>query len=438
MVRVGAASRIINNEIGAFVQAATHDKVAKSVRDDLEANLLYIDGREEAVLLINCDVAVLESDVIQEVRSAVSDKTGVPPRNILVSCTHTHSGPVVFESNPFRSRDMEWAERLRGWLVEAAVEAVEGARPCRMGWGLGEAKIGYNRRACWADGTHTMGRDTAREDFTGIEGPQDPSHLVLFAEDGKGNVVAVLHNNSCHAVNFYGAEFYSADYPGLARTLLRDVLGPIPVLYLNGGFGDNWPRDLLHPQPPVGGAEGAMRRQAYTLAGETLRLMSRAERCDTPIVRHVCEDLRVPVRLPDPQQVERDRELLAKGRADKDSVPRWELLFAFGRCRLVDCFGDDPVDELPVHAVRIGDLGLGTNPCELYGQFMMDIRRRSPAPLTMFADVTDGYSGYCPTMSALITGGYSGETIHWTRLAADTGYRIVDTASKLLHSLWRS
>jgi len=52
------------------------------------------------------------------------------------------------------------------------------------------ARIGYNRRCCWADGTHTMHGDTRRGDFTGLEGPDDPSHLALFALDASGEPMA--------------------------------------------------------------------------------------------------------------------------------------------------------------------------------------------------------------------------------------------------------
>jgi len=45
-LRVGAASKVINNRLGAWVQGAGVQKKAKTQRDDLEANGLYLsDGR---------------------------------------------------------------------------------------------------------------------------------------------------------------------------------------------------------------------------------------------------------------------------------------------------------------------------------------------------------------------------------------------------------
>jgi len=66
-----------------------------------------------------------------------------------------------------------------------------------------------------------------------------------------------------------------------------------------------------------------------------------------------------------------------------------------------------------------------------------DIKRRSPAKYTGIFGLADGYNGYCPTMSGIIGGGYSGEPIWWTRLSPEGGYLIVDAISELLRSLWK-
>ncbi|MBS3761659.1 MAG: hypothetical protein KGZ25_00010 [Planctomycetes bacterium] len=77
-----------------------------------------------------------------------------------------------------------------------------------------------------------------------------------------------------------------------------------------------------------------------------------------------------------------------------------------------------------------------TQPCELFCQFGLDIKRRSPADCTTVWGCTDGYNGYCPTLPAVMGGGYSGVPLYWSRLAPHTGHQIVDTASRLLYELW--
>jgi len=98
------------------------------------------------------------------------------------------------------------------WLVELARQAVQSARPGKIGWGKGKAQIGFNRRVCWADGTHSMHGDTSRKDIAGLEGPDDPQHLAMFTANSHGKLIAVLYHNTTRPTIFYGAGVYSADF----------------------------------------------------------------------------------------------------------------------------------------------------------------------------------------------------------------------------------
>jgi hypothetical protein len=437
MISVGAAHRVINNEIGAYVQAATHRKRATRIRDDCEANALYLSDGGSSLLLISCDLAALENDAARAARDAVSAVTGIPARCVIIAGTHMHSGPSLVPTCYGKTRDDAYVERLRGWLADLAAEAVAGAQPGRLAWGLGEARIGHNRRCCWADGTHSMHGDTTRADFTGLEGPDDPAHLAIFAQDEAGRPLAVFYNNTTHPTNFYGADFYSADFPGVVRQNLRAALGPVAVLFFNGAFGDISMQNMLDPAWRAETAELRMARIAHLLTGETLRLLYGARFHEAPVLGHAWRDLEVPVRLPDEADVRRARDCLARADAGEE-VPDWDVLFAYGTVLLHERFHGDPVERLAVHAVRIGEVALVTQPCELYCQFGLDIKRRSPAALTAVCGNADGHAGYCPTLYGVLGGGYSGRPIYSARLAPQAGYVLVDEAARLLNELWRS
>jgi len=282
-----------------------------------------------------------------------------------------------------------------------------------------------------------MHGDPSRADFTGMEGPDDPAHLALFACDTEGKPLAILYNNASHPTNFYGADFYSADFPGMARGFLRETLGPIPVLYWNGAFGD-----ISCEQQGAERHAGSerithVRRLAHLAAGETLRLLHETRLHDEVALGHEYEDLELPVRLPDPARLEEAAATLARFDAG-EKLSGMEVILAHGATLLQERFAGKAADRLAIHALRIGDVGIATQPCELFCQFGLDIKRRSPAPLTGVAGIADGYGGYCPTVYGVLGGGYSGEPIYWTRFSLDGGYRIVDCACRLLHNLWRA
>lgn len=178
-----------------------------------------------------------------------------------------------------------------------------------------------------------------------------------------------------------------------------------------------------------------MREIGALLAAETLRLLRATDPVASPILRHAYTDLPIAVRLPNAEQLRRAEEIAALG---EEKAGRGEFVLAVcGTLRLQREFGENPVDTLAVHALRVGDLAIATNPCELYCQFGLDIKRRSPAPVTMVAQLSDGFSGYCPTVYGVLGGGYSGDPTYWTRLEIAAGYRIVDASARLLHRLWR-
>lgn len=436
MFEVGAARCDITPELGRPIQGASVAQVARSIRDPLEVNGVLLRGDHGAVVMLSVDVAALEDDVHRAIRIAVAEAVDLSEADVLVACTHTHSGPSVLPTAYGKPLDHTFLDHLPVSCAQVARQAYENARPALVRLGGGETLIGHNRRHCWADGEHTMHlprRDF--ENFTGMEGPTDPRHTALLATDENGEPIAVIHGNTAHPTLFYGADFFSADYPGEARSILRRALAPdLPVLYLNGPFGDIGPAIDRHG---VGVSRHARCVQiGAQLAGATLELVSNANPAQVRRLDHRLTTLDVPLRLPEPELVEAGRAVLTRVDAG-DTVPMWDVMLSHGRVQAAERHGHRDHETLRLHVLRIDDLAIVTHPTELYCQFGIDLKRRSPAGHTVIADVTDGFSGYCPTLSGVLGGGYSAMPLGWTRLAPEAGYRLVDEAARVLHDLWR-
>lgn len=432
-LKIGAVTKVINPKIGDWVQSASVKKRATEIRGNLEANGLYLSDGKMQILLVSCDLGGLEPPRVVAMREAMGKAAGIPARNIIISATHTR-GPVVLRSNYLMPVDNDYLDKLQAWLVELAKEVVQSARPGKIGWGKGVAQIGYNRRICFADGTHVMHGDASRKDFTGLEGPDDPQHVALFAADADGKLIALIQHNSTHPTVTWGGSVFTADFPGESRRMLREELGNIPMLYLNGAQGDISWRDALNHREET--PEQSIQRLGRLMADETLRLYKNIEYQKHPVLKHGYEDLAVKVRLPKPERLVEARKVLARIDAG-ENIRGMKMIMAFGAVHLQELFGENPVDTLPIHVVRIGDLALVTQPCELYSQFALDIKRRSPAQITAVVGLADGYCGYCPTIHGILGGGYTADPISWTRLEPYAGYKIVESAAKTLNSLWQ-
>lgn len=429
MIEVGAAMRDITNAVGRTVQGATTNQRAESVRDPLEAGVLAIRRGGVAVVIVSCDLAVVERDIADAARQRAAEAVGLRSEQVLIAATHTHTGPSVIPSNRRVGRDEAYLAQLTQWIAETVKEAWASLQPARLRIAGGRLALGYNRRCCFSDGTHAMGREPHKA-FTGIEGPEDDLHTAVLAETLAGEPIALVHTNSAHPVNFYGRPFYSADYPGEARKLIRESLGDIPVLYLNGPFGDlnPWPIDRAGIDN-----ERNARSMGARAAGESLRLIQSTPPCEDLPLTHRCAVLDVPVRLPAPETLAQARATVSRFDAGQlDDMRAWDLLWAHGQVLLAERFGDTATDRVEINVLRLGDWALATHPGELYCQFGIDLRRRSPARWTAIADATNGFVGYIPTYASVLGGGYSGDPIYWTRLAPEAGYRIVDEAARML------
>lgn len=452
MLISGAASCDITHKLGAEIQGATVCNIAKAIRDPLLASALYLksqvtgDASSAAsaveLLLISCDLACIETADIQTARKRIAQATGLPERAILIGATHTHSGPVLIPTNYHKPVDADYIEELICKLVELSQTAKAAGVPAELAWGQGRAHIGYNRRCCWADGSHSMHGDTQRDDFIGLEGPDDDTHTMIALRDTNQKLIALVQANTSHPTNFYGKDFYSADFPGLSRQQLQQTLGQIPILFFNGALGDIACRDMLVIKSQINAAEQRVASLAHRMTSESLYLLYHATWQSDPLLAHTHNDLEVGVRMPDEQAVQESQALLAsidlkKAQGSTEKLNTMSVALANGTMLLQKHFADTPVEQLAIHAVRIGELALVTQPCELFCQYGLDIRRRSPAKATALLGITDGYSGYCPTPAAVMGGGYSGQPIYWTRLTMTAGDAIVDDASRLLRTLWR-
>jgi hypothetical protein len=65
-----------------------------------------------------------------------------------------------------------------------------------------------------------------------------------------------------------------------------------------------------------------------------------------------------------------------------------------------------PVIDSIVQALRIGDLGIGTSPCETFVETGLAIKAESPLKPTFIIELANDYCGYLPTAEHHELGGY--------------------------------
>ncbi len=234
-LRAGATAVRVTPPIGVDLAGYSGRKSGSvGVHDDLQGKALVLDDGQTKLALLTVDLLQLDAAAVQEIRTRVAAQTDIPADHILVTTSHTHSGPMPWlADNPygrFRARewkaDEDWTRTLQAQLAGAVLAAWHTLRPARLAVGAGELHgLAYNRRRYREGGT-----------------PVDPNIPVLLVVDERDAPIAVLYSYTCHPVTLRENNLLiSADYPGVASRLIEQTFPGVVALFANGCCGDQDP-----------------------------------------------------------------------------------------------------------------------------------------------------------------------------------------------------
>ena len=206
----------------------------------------------------NCGVpASLRAQVLAELGAQ-----GVMDDRLAVCSSHTHCAPMVNGTlkNMFgidlpadqQERVDRYTNDLRGWMVQAAREAIAKMEPVTLSRGVGQVKFAGNRRYKSPNGLINSPNP---------EGPTDHDLPVLKATNTKGEVKAVFTSYACHCTTL-GWNFVHPDWAGVAQLHLEMMFPKAVALTAIGCGADQNP----YPRRQ----EDLVRIHGHTLAREAM------------------------------------------------------------------------------------------------------------------------------------------------------------------------
>jgi hypothetical protein len=448
----GAATAVITPPLGVSLCGHMIDRAAENIHEELHARSLVLDNGETKLALVVLDLIAASKEWLSEIKHQISSFTGIPMAHILISCTHTHSGPTpvpVFQSNVEKDY-LRWAGPRVADSVRVAVQRLQ---PARIGWAVGrEDRVVFNRRYFMKPGARLpsplpgvenrvlMNPGELNPAIDRPAGPIDPDVAVLAvqkAEHADGQPLAVYASYALHYVGGNPAGDVSADYFGLVAELLHDLTGgprhdpqqPFVPLLANACFGDINNIDVRKKlkQPYY-------YHQLYEVAGMVARAVHEAWRGIkyrdwVPLsVRE--KTLELAVRKPAAAEVRQAREVLER-------APQGPLR------QLTDVYARETVQlaewperfKTPVQVFRIGDLGLCALPGEPFCQTGLDIKAHSPLKPTIMVGMANDYAGYLPTEEQHALGGYETWRAKSSFLEVEAATKIQAAALELLKEL---
>ncbi len=452
-------------------------------------------GQHTRIVLISVDlVGVADgmrdaSNLRQAVRNLVAaDVPELSPADISINATHTHTAPVASERDVVEIYGVSLEEISGGKkamspreyynfaarkIADAAVNAWKNRKAGGISYGLSKAVVGHNRLQVDQAGKSLMYGNTGRPEFSHIEGYEDHNLNLLYTWDKSGKLTGVVINVAVPSQVSEQLFEISADFWTETRALLRQELGKdLFVLPQVSAAGDQSPHIMWGDkaeermqkimdigQDGTGRASMARRRQIarYITDGvkAILPYMKKNIEWD-PVVAQKTENVSLSRRLLGQSDLETaDKEtaewkpkyenMLADIKANpaKTRENRWyrDITIAhtrFKRGRSVheryELEKANPKLPVEIKVIRIGDMAIASNPFELYLDYGIQMKVKSPAVQTFIVQLS-GAGSYLPTQRS-INGGAYGAVPASTLFGPEGGKELVEKTVEMLKSLW--
>ena len=430
---LGAAQRKITPPLGTNMAGYYHVRPASAVHDDLFARALVIDDGTTVIAVVTCDLVSIREESVVNARAHIAAATDIPDSNVLICCTHTHTGPIT-RGDRSASTFGSMSESYMATLEQKIAAAVTAAWQSRVAGALRigksqETRIAFNRRFHMRDGSVRTNPGKNNPEIVGPVGPIDPDVYVLLAESSQGEPIGVLVNYSLHA-DTTGGDQFSADYSGWMENHFKNMspeLDETVLLYANGYCGDINHVNVNDPDQLKGFAESE--RIGRALAESATQALSRLEPLTGETVHAAQRIEALPAVVPSAEDIAWAKEAVAT--SPMGGGP--------GRDDLVRAHRDLALQELnkqqfatEVQVLAVGNVAITALPGEMFVELGLSIKEHSPFAHNLLAELANGNLGYICTEAAYPQGAYEPTS---SRVQPGSGEQLVRAALDLQRDL---
>lgn len=424
LLKAGAATSNITPELGGEVVGGFAPFPCTHIHDELHARCLVLDDGKAKLALVVCDLLGLHRSVSVEARKMIETETGIPAANVLISGTHTHSavnalgGPV---RGYFSDQELtDYQKFVARRIADGVRRAVNLLRPAEIAFGTVDVPEHVHiRRWFLKEGGMPpnpfgkidkvkMNPGAGNPNLVEPAGEPDPTVSFIALREVGGRMISVYSAYSLHYVGGVGSAHISADYYGyFCDALKRLQTGsgddpPFVAMMANGTSGDANNINFRSPQPRKPPYE-QMRYVAEDVAAKVNGALSKVTWQNSASLDARYRELDVKWRKIEPELIAWAKETEAKAPRIQGGKADLPLAYAGRVQRLAAA---SPETKFPAQILRIGDICIGSSPCETFAETGVEFRKRSPFAKSFMVELAHGYYGYMPTPRHFELGGY--------------------------------
>jgi hypothetical protein len=399
------------------------DHPSEGAVHDLWAKALVLEdpsGRKAA--LVTLDVCGIDRATSLRIRDALRSKHALTYDRVILSCSHTHCGPVVGQNlitmykldNEQRDRVAEYTKLFEESVVHTVDQAITRLEPVELAWETGRADFAVNRRNNKETDIPTLRARNA------LEGPVDHDVPVLRIRSEDKKPVALIFGYACHCtvLSFYK---FCGDYAGFAQNALESRYPGAQAMFVAGCGADQ------NPLP---------RRSIELAEGYGKQLAEAVERVVETPMRPIRSSLEsrykeIPLRFGELPSLE---QLRADAKSSNHPVAsRAKMLLGIHESK-----GSLPTSyPYPLQLWRLGDLDWIILGGEVVVDYSLRLKRNLGSSDTWVSSYCNDVMAYIPSARVLKEGGYEGATsmIYYgqpTTWSSDVERQIIDGLTELL------
>lgn len=433
MLKVGYAKCDITPKLGAYLQGHNKQRYAVMVHDSLYLRAVAFENEGQQAYMLCYDLCGMHTGVANRIRQSVAAYVGCPEENVVLSCTHTHTGPNVV--NKTHDYDADYEDILTCLSMHAAGLAKNDLVEAKMFIGSKDAKgISFCRRYLMKDGSARTNPGIGNPDILRpMNDPDFQVQVLKITREGAKDLALV--NFGCHAdsiKNVGGLDAISADWPGVTCNAVEGALDVACVVF-NGPCGDVAQRNQMDPKEKehsAGWERTVKLGRGVAAAAIDVYNADMAPVPEGPIKAQV-QVRDIPLKRPTEEELARARDIL-EHQADYVGGNMAKTTTLFEARMLLNVAKTNGFAQAVVTALRIGGFAAAGISGEPFCQIGKDIKANSSYDAQFVLYLTNGSAGYFPMKDAFNYDGYEARTC---KFQSGVGELLTETALDLLKQI---
>jgi neutral ceramidase len=397
---------------------------AAGMHDDLQARCTLLDDGQSTFALISLDLIGLEHGHTAAIKERIAERCALQSEEILLGCTHTHSGPDTLHLHTSGGELQRYCGELYDRVADCVAQARDRLEPTTVSIAQCEVPgLAFNRRILLRDGSTRLN----------LERIEDPSaSILLFAR--RNRICGAIANFTLHAtVLDQDNLLFTRDWPGYLVDTLKEALPGQPVvLFFNGAFGNI--NQIETPGIWISTFQEA-RRIGTRIAEKLIGAVESQITLPDTAVRSQHAWLEIPRRKGrSPEEIYLEiagvqDQLAASDSGEGRSILEKELIFL--REEEEELSRGPGNERVEVQRIILGEVEIIGLPGEIFVEYGLELKRTSPFRHCLIFGNANGSAGYVPLPESFDQGAYETRLSRGSRLIEKAGTMFIQAVERM-------